>query len=720
MTSRTRSSVILSALAALAAATPESAQTNTPGTVLTETRIGSDLLPLGPSDRFGAAVAVLGDLNGDGTKDVAVGAPKDDDGASGAGAVYILFLDGNRDVADVQKISSLEGAFPIDLPANADFGQGLAAAGDVNDDGVPDLAVGAPGLNDGEGGVFVLLLAPDGTVTSFTEISSTSGGLSASLDTNDGFGAAIAGIGDLDLDTVPDLVVGAYRDDDGGEGDPDSNAGAAYVLFLTPAGAVSSERKIGKVTNFPELIETGDKFGSAVAVLGDVDDDGITDIAVGAGGDDDLAANTGAVWVLFMEADGTVSGANKMIPTEELFPGTTGSDGFGAALAGIGDINGDQRPDVAIGVYRDIVGGITGAVWVVYLDAEGAPKGDPVKINSFEGNFEGDIAAGDQFGSALAFFGFLDVNSVDDGGFEAGPGSGEWMEMSDNFGSPICDADLCGGLGGGSGPHTGQYWAWFGGPNGFPETASLRQNGVRFESDVFTFHLENIRSSGNGFDMLTMKIGNTVVLEVIEGDEAYDSGYVPVTVDVSAFNDGSSRPVIFEVETSGSGTTNFFVDDLFLPAASDGAFDLYVGAPFDEEGAVWKLTMEGPFLAQHVDRNGTGVNPVVYQTMTEAVLGEDWQATVSVTGTDFTASAIIGMSEPLEPGVMIPLGEVLIDLFSEEVIASLANAGEMHENPVPNNLDLVGFKFYSQAVRYGGGEKPEFCNAIDYTLGAAE
>ena len=79
----------------------------------------------------------------------------------------------------------------------------------------------------------------DGTVKSFQKISDTAGNFTATLDNEDRFGPSVAALGDLDGDTVTDLAVGAYYDDDGG-----LDRGAVYVLFMNTNGTVKSHQKI--------------------------------------------------------------------------------------------------------------------------------------------------------------------------------------------------------------------------------------------------------------------------------------------------------------------------------------------------------------------------------------------------------------------------------------------------------------------------------------------
>ncbi|MHC4108331.1 MAG: hypothetical protein ACYSTY_09640, partial [Planctomycetota bacterium] len=128
-----------------------------------------------------------------------------------------------------QKISDTEGGFTGTLVNNKWFGHSAASLGDLDGDGVSDMAVGAPGAVwiPRPGAVWVLFLNTDGTVKSHQEISDTEGGFTGALDDYDYFGWSVASLGDLDGDGVGDLAVGALYDDDGGP-----NRGAVWVLFL--------------------------------------------------------------------------------------------------------------------------------------------------------------------------------------------------------------------------------------------------------------------------------------------------------------------------------------------------------------------------------------------------------------------------------------------------------------------------------------------------------
>jgi hypothetical protein len=132
-----------------------------------------------------------------------------------------------------QKISETEGGFTGDLDLMDWFGTSVANLGDVDDDGVIDLAVGAIQDTDGggnaRGAVWILFLNTDGSVKSHQKISDTEGNFTGILDDNDSFGMSVAGLGDLDDDGVEDLAVGAFLDDDGGPGQSNRGGGLDLV-----------------------------------------------------------------------------------------------------------------------------------------------------------------------------------------------------------------------------------------------------------------------------------------------------------------------------------------------------------------------------------------------------------------------------------------------------------------------------------------------------------
>jgi cysteine-rich repeat protein len=329
-----------------------------------------------------------------------------------------------------QKISSTAGGFGGALDDQDQFGSSVTLVGDLDGNTVRDLIVGA--ARDGDGGVaagaaWVLFMDASGMVVSEAKISATSGGLGGPLGAGDQFGMAVAGIGDLDGDTVPDVVVGADGDDDGG---PDR--GAVYVLLLNADGSVKAEQKIDSTTvGLGGSIGDGARFGSSITSLGDLDGDSVVDIAVGAPLADGQGSARGAVWILFLNADGTLKSTSLLDDSTGALGGSLSDlDLFGSSVAAFHDLDGDGHQDLAVGAPGDSDNGTArGAIWVLNLDVTGSIVGLQ-KINDGIGGFTATLDDDDAFGAATAVLPDVDGDGIadlavgatgdDTGGFDRG------------------------------------------------------------------------------------------------------------------------------------------------------------------------------------------------------------------------------------------------------------------------------------------------------------
>lgn len=154
---------------------------------------------------------------------------------------------------------------------------------------------------------------------------------------------------------------------------------------------------------------------------------------------------------------------------------------------------------------------------------------------------------------------------VADGGFEAGTPSPVWQESSTNFGTVLCNPGC--GTGGGSGPASGDWWAWFGGVPGAYEAGGLTQTvTIPADNNVLSFYLEQ-PACDSAADYLAVNMdGETLFLTDGASPSCGAVGYVLQTVDISAYADGGEHTLAFLSETfsANGGQSNFFVDDVMI------------------------------------------------------------------------------------------------------------------------------------------------------------
>lgn len=291
---------------------------NPDGTVKDEQKIGALAGDFGGTlaagDLFGSSLAALGDLDGDGSADLAVGAPGTAGGGSAKGAVWILFLKSDGTVDHEQKISATVGGFGGPLPSNATLAPDLGPLGDLDGDGVVDFVVSSttPAFGSPIVSLWILFLDPSGTVKAWQVINTSgAGGFTGSVGGGDQWGSTFAGVGDIDGDGLTDLAVGAPLDEDGGDNEKDQGCespywvGSVWILFLNADGTVKGHRKISETQGgLGEVVSCRGRFGYSVAALGDLDGDGHLDLAVGEighPGNFSVGLLLGATWVLFLD-----------------------------------------------------------------------------------------------------------------------------------------------------------------------------------------------------------------------------------------------------------------------------------------------------------------------------------------------------------------------------------------------------------------------------------
>jgi hypothetical protein len=270
----------------------------------------------------------IGDFDDDGMDDILAGASE-----SAGGKAHLFYgpVSGELTSADADAtVSATQGAEGL--------GRAVAAV-DLNDDGVDDLAIGAPDfVVDGasRGAVFVFFgpLVGDHTLTA-ADVTLTGEGL------RDEFGSFLANGGDVDDDGSEDLLVGAWQLF------ADVSAGKAYVFYgpLAPGTVPASDA--GAILNAEPVGVLGDLFG-ILDTAGDVDGDGFDDVVVGAqfaGAEDH-----GRAYVFRGPLAGEIgAGDADWIFDAPGFDADGGFDILGRGVGAAGDLDGDGRAEVLLG-----------------------------------------------------------------------------------------------------------------------------------------------------------------------------------------------------------------------------------------------------------------------------------------------------------------------------------------------------------------------------------
>ena len=389
-----------------------SAQTSSPLSVKTYQIIDNQHGNLGkvlnPGDRFGDRIRNIGDLDGDGISDMVVGADFDSTGGSNDGAIYILFMKKDGTVKSKNKITS--GSFGYTFPSGYRFGQAVACIGDIDGDGVQDLAVTAITANNYEGAVIILFMKRDGTVKGYNVIDNNATNFTGVLSSGDLFGLDVTGMGDINGDSVNDIAVGAIGDNSGG-----TAYGAAYVIFLNKSGGVKSYKKISKTSgNFAGNFSSNDGFGVSVNNVGDINGDGINDLAIGAAEDNDDGNTTGAVFIARLSSAGNVKSYTKISNKQaNMNNGIAAGSQFGMSETLTADLNGDGIKDMVVGAEYDPTGGSqTGAAYIIYLDDSANVKSYQ-KISNTTTGINGSLQSGGRFGVSVTDLGNLESDSTE-------------------------------------------------------------------------------------------------------------------------------------------------------------------------------------------------------------------------------------------------------------------------------------------------------------------
>jgi hypothetical protein len=403
----------------------------TPGLLLTENS-AHFTKKAAAGDEFGFSLAV-GDFNGDGYADLAIGAPLSGvGGLPAAGNNWVFYGSANGiTTTGAQLWNSNSPGVPHKSSRNDEWAFALAA-GDFNGAVNPatglridDLVVGTPNntpnppplFKDIKGGgtMTVLYGSPAGlTSNGALAFDQTSDGMSKEKELPYEHLSYTLATGDFNGDGYADVAIGIpFRNL--GPTQALKEAGAVGILYGGPNGLsvtgyqyfeLSTEGFARLDAGGPEAFDhfslslaAGDFNGAVNSTTGLP----IDDLAIGTPGDAGTVANTGAVYILYGSASGLTTTGAQVLTQASLGGTDQAGSNFGLVLA-VGDFNGDGHADLAIGVPNQTVNGVAnaGAVYVVY----GSAGGLTVAGNQYwtqESLNNGSVSvSGDNFGASLA------------------------------------------------------------------------------------------------------------------------------------------------------------------------------------------------------------------------------------------------------------------------------------------------------------------------------
>ena len=338
-------------------------------------------------DKAGASLAFIGDIDGDGSGDLAVGAPGYD---GGAGRVYLAY--GPHSGGTV----SLSTAGHLDAAGSGDAVGSAVAGADVDLDGYANLILGVPGHSADLGCVFLY----EGAAKSGTTVGTGAYGAFPGDNTSDQLGSFVGVGGDLTGDGLDDFLVGAPYADNGY-----TNNGVAYVLSGRATGTSTiGDAAVAELSAWVNSSWTG----HSMAGVGDVDGDGLDDLLVGAPRAEDGSSPVGGAFLV----PGPVSGDIMLsitMGTHVVISGTGTNAYAGWSVAGPGDVDGDGYDDLLVGAPNEPVDtSYQGKAALVFGDASPSSTTVAAAPVVFEG------ADGDKAGWSVGAPGDLDGDSKPD------------------------------------------------------------------------------------------------------------------------------------------------------------------------------------------------------------------------------------------------------------------------------------------------------------------
>ncbi|TAF02213.1 MAG: hypothetical protein EAZ77_19180, partial [Nostocales cyanobacterium] len=241
-------------------------------------------------DYLGYSISNAGDINDDGIDDIIIGAYlADPNNQNNAGSSYVVFGKKSFSSSPIIDLSTLNGINGFTLIGSTEgeaSGRSVSAAGDVNKDGIDDLIIGAPLIDlegNNSGKAYIVFGKQSFSSTPTVNLSSLNGNdgfIINGLNAEDELGYTVTNAGDINKDGFDDLIIAAPN----AYTVPNGQPGKAYVIF--GQSSYSSNFDLNNLNGNNGFVINGltadDYLGFAVSSAGDVNNDGIDDIIIGA------------------------------------------------------------------------------------------------------------------------------------------------------------------------------------------------------------------------------------------------------------------------------------------------------------------------------------------------------------------------------------------------------------------------------------------------------